>query len=1500
MCLTTFGCWLFCYESSHNIYYMKRILLFLGLLSVSLSMAQAPIKVGSGSYAEYTPLYMCKTDEHEGDKSRETELRKLYITDRNEGKPIPSNDWWTNLITNQYSGRMWSYPQVVQAESYGFYVGYPKTWIDNGTEMKWKTSLQVRAKNFNPESAMANNWSDWGLDFVMQQDVKRMKVTMAHGVPFTFVEPTNLTLQIRAVGTNTRFLDAYGDDITFPFEGSALTVLVDGDAYGVYLPQGTVTTFKAETLQFEMSSERKKYLSIAVLPSAEQLTAFAPYACVVPRSTSLSWKYNEKAGQITSTWKVLGEDLSGGNASDVLQGFIPHHYKDASLDFTFNGFEYASPRGKLKLAAGNTFNVTYNFNGILPYFAAPVTDSKLANPFIRERMIQMIAEYAKGGGFGADTYWGGKGLTQMALYMTFAYELGEMELFEACKSRLKENLVNWYTYTPGERNFFFARYNRWGSLVGYATSYDSDTFNDHHFHYGYFTLASGILSLFDKDFRDNYGQMATLVAKDYANWDKNDNSFPFFRTLDPWAGHSYAGGMGDGDGNGQESTSEAMQGWTGLYMMGVATGNKAMRDAGIFGWETESRATAEYWFDRDRENINYNNYKNPYCSNLTSKGIGWWTWFSGDPVWMHSIQWMPMSPGLKYLYKDLNFAKWDFETMWKGKQIGGYEIEIVDDGAYLSLESGLGNVCLTYKQIYDPDNVAAVFDQMWDGNMPVARNVDTGGITYYVTHSHRTYGDICWNIHADIPTATTYIRNGKYTYVVYNADAYEKTVSFYDGQKLMISFKAPAGKLTVYQDAPVLAEVVIDLPSDLVVQPGKTLQLNARLLDQYGATMSGKPTWTTTSGSVNANGLFVASAAKSTATITASFNGISSQPVVLTINNPAVVQTAEIEPAISYAELGNPVRFTLNAKDQYGNIYNGNVSWKITRESVLVSDDSVLSCDEVGVFNVEAEIDGKKYSRGVCVMPSFPNIAIGKTVKVSSEENAGTLSKFLNDGDLTTRWSSAHKDNEWAQIDLKQTCYVGYLTLVWETAYASSFEILLSDNGSDWTSFDTFVGTGGTQRVNIDREARFVRMVGLTRATTYGTSLYEFEIHGIEPNTNLTPKLFGLAVEPKYATLKERETLQLEVKGYDQFGKLMDITPTFKVTEGSASVSASGLLTANKYGKVTVSATANGKSASVSYLVEEAVRLDSITITPDNSILIVGESQSFEINAFDQFGAPFPSDDIELSTTAGGRIENNVFFADAVGDYTVSAGLGGVQASADVRVTTLDKLNLAYNKPTEASSIEGDAQAAFNINDGKTDTRWSSKFTDNEWIMVDLLNVYKLTSVELDWETSSAVNYQILLSENGEDWIVAADKKNMTPGARNDKNSINSIAARYVKVYCTKRSNMYGFSVFEIRVYGTDKLSVDEDDEVLDEIPDDNYPSSIASVAYQTAVWACGNCIYVSAPQPASVAIYDILGRLITQTSVPSKDVMIPVGKHGIYIVKVCNDSGSRVTKLLL
>ncbi|WSS24658.1 DUF1996 domain-containing protein [Streptomyces sp. NBC_01190] len=115
----------------------------------------------------------------------------------------------------------------------------------------------------------------------------------------------------------------------------------------------------------------------------------------------------------------------------------------------------------------------------------------------------------------------------------------------------------------------------------------------------------------------------------------------------------------------------------------------------------------------------------------------------------------------------------------------------------------------------------------------------------------------------------------------------------------------------------------------------------------------------------------------------------------------------------------------------------------------------------------------------------------------SSVENAGTPSAAAVDGNSTTRWASAWSDPQWLQIDLGAMATIHQVTLTWEAAYASGFQIQVSPDAIAWTSvYSTTTSTGGTQTLNLNASGRYIRMYGTARATGYGYSLYEFAVYG--------------------------------------------------------------------------------------------------------------------------------------------------------------------------------------------------------------------------------------------------------------------------------------------------------------------------------------------------------------------------------------------------------------------
>jgi hypothetical protein len=132
-------------------------------------------------------------------------------------------------------------------------------------------------------------------------------------------------------------------------------------------------------------------------------------------------------------------------------------------------------------------------------------------------------------------------------------------------------------------------------------------------------------------------------------------------------------------------------------------------------------------------------------------------------------------------------------------------------------------------------------------------------------------------------------------------------------------------------------------------------------------------------------------------------------------------------------------------------------------------------------------------------------------------------------------------------------------------------------------------------------------------------------------------------------------------------------------------------------------------------------------------------------------------------------------------------------------------LNLALGKPTIASSIEGANVAATNATDGDHATRWSSAFTDAQYIYVDLGTVQAIDRVRLTWETAYGKNFRLEVSDNASTWttvktVVDNQPLNSNNLFVNEYGRLNA-TGRYVRIYGTTRATGYGYSLFEFEVF---------------------------------------------------------------------------------------------------
>lgn len=139
------------------------------------------------------------------------------------------------------------------------------------------------------------------------------------------------------------------------------------------------------------------------------------------------------------------------------------------------------------------------------------------------------------------------------------------------------------------------------------------------------------------------------------------------------------------------------------------------------------------------------------------------------------------------------------------------------------------------------------------------------------------------------------------------------------------------------------------------------------------------------------------------------------------------------------------------------------------------------------------------------------------------------------------------------------------------------------------------------------------------------------------------------------------------------------------------------------------------------------------------------------------------------------------------------------------RITVnVKRLSLSLNKPFTVSSTEaGLGNAAANAVDGNPATRWSSLYADPQWYQIDLGKICSINQVVVLWETASAKSYTIEVSDNGTNWTQLVAKSNLAAGPRTDElNGLNG-SGRYIKLTGTERNTSWGYSIYEVEVYGS-------------------------------------------------------------------------------------------------
>lgn len=353
---------------------------------------------------------------------------------------------------------------------------------------------------------------------------------------------------------------------------------------------------------------------------------------------------------------------------------LPHQGRAASSGCTSATFSTAYGRLPLCISGGLRFTTPT----IAPTSALDLRSvSSAQRAELRQQLTEDVA--ARTPVFAADTYFGGKTLYRSAMLLQLAHQLGDTAAQKTLVARLTAQLDTWTQpggcTKRGQQCFVYDP--RLKTVVGLANSFGSEQDNDHHFHYGYFLYAAGVVAQYDRGAAARWAPVMDLLAADLAS--RSGGAFPVTRLYDPYFSHSWASGFSPfADGNNQESSSEAVNAWTGLSLWADASGNRALGQEAAWLLSGETASALAYWLNPNLSDPAFAAYTHPMVSLNWGDKRDFATWFSAAPSSVVAIQLIPMSPVSSYLRSPAAGGSTQIRRVLAAGAAKGYDVSLGD------------------------------------------------------------------------------------------------------------------------------------------------------------------------------------------------------------------------------------------------------------------------------------------------------------------------------------------------------------------------------------------------------------------------------------------------------------------------------------------------------------------------------------------------------------------------------------------------------------------------------------------------------------------------------------------------------------------------------------------------------------------------------------------------------------------------------------------------------
>jgi endo-1,3(4)-beta-glucanase len=591
-------------------------------------------------------------------------------------RAIPTNKWWANWIAASSAEQIppvWPNPFAVRPETatapFGLAVSYPfrtrvfgggsgigdaAKYYLHGFARDWLFS----AREFTSAPTFeVVDWDDLGVTAQLHspQSTSRMETVVVSGMAFATVKYVDATPRFSSVhsilavnGQSATPSDVFTSD-------RYILKLNSGQILTLYLSRAVTLTL-VNSVELQANAPFTGTARVALIQDEDHIEAFDERARCVVEGGDIDIA-NET--NYLFRWKTSGDCSSG-----LLHYAHLHHLDtmDRTAAIELPGITaFSATRGLMTALSTSTPEVVWRFkvDDSFPVDFYPVHRPD-AHDVKDQRILQRLVEdldaewsIPESGSY----YFNGKAAQKYASLCLVASDPsivgGDARHKEKCVRKLRIVLSPFLTntwrfklhYDTVYRGIVTSEASESGNIIA---DFGNGMYNDHHYHYGYWVVTAAIVNKLDPDWAElpALNRMATFLLRDAANPSSEDEFFPPFRHFDWFRGHSYSHGVTPlGDGKDQESSSEDINLFYGMALLGDATGNQDLAALGRLLVRLNARAIQTYFLMTHENQAHPEQLRgNKVVGILFDNKVDYGTWFSAETHAIHGIQMIPVSP----------------------------------------------------------------------------------------------------------------------------------------------------------------------------------------------------------------------------------------------------------------------------------------------------------------------------------------------------------------------------------------------------------------------------------------------------------------------------------------------------------------------------------------------------------------------------------------------------------------------------------------------------------------------------------------------------------------------------------------------------------------------------------------------------------------------------------------------------------------------------------------